>query len=75
MTSIRGVGDRWLAGETVRGVEFGFKAPVEIADGHNAGRRGTVVLLMDVGADPLYLVEMDSEPGRIRVRQSSLRPA
>jgi hypothetical protein len=75
VTGIRGVGDRWLAGEPIDGIAFGFKSAVELADGRNAGRRGTVVLLMDVSADPLYLVELGGQGGAVRVRQSSLRPA
>ncbi len=72
--SVRGVGDRWLAGEQVEGVAYGFKAKVEIADGHNAGERGMVVLLMDVRADPLYLVELPEQASPLRVRQSALKP-
>jgi hypothetical protein len=76
VTVIRGVGDRWLAGESIAGIAFGFKAAVELADGHTEGQRGTVVLLMDVSADPLYLVELvGQQGGSVRVRQSSLRAA
>jgi hypothetical protein len=75
VTAIRGVGDRWLAGERIEGINFGFKSTVEIAEGHNEGARGTVTLLMDVSANPLYLVELVGKGGSVRVRQSSLRAA
>lgn len=66
----RGLGDRWLAGEMVDGVRFEHGAAVEIASGRYAGRRGTVALLMDLGEDPLYLVDLGESA--VRVRQSDL---
>jgi hypothetical protein len=69
----RGQGDRWLAGESIAGVQFEYKASVEILDGTQAGKRGSVVVLMTLDADPLYLVALGSGEGDLRVRQSSLR--
>jgi hypothetical protein len=73
--SIRGQGDRWLAGEPVEGVQFEHHAQVEIAAGALDGRRGTVALLMSLGADPLYLVQLTGGGGDVRVRQAALRRA
>lgn len=69
----RGLGDRWLAGERVDGVAFEHGAEVEITRGRHAGQRGSVALLMDLGGDPLYLVDLGE--GAVRVRQSELRRA
>jgi hypothetical protein len=69
----RGQGDRWLAGETIPGVRFEYSASVEIIDGTRAGKRGSVMVLMTLDADPLYLVALRSGEGDVRVRQSSLR--
>ena len=69
----RGQGDRWLAGESVPGVQFEYNASVELIAGTQAGKRGFVVVLMTLDADPLYLVALGSGGGDIRVRQSSLR--
>jgi hypothetical protein len=69
---LRGVGDRWMAGERVDGVTFGPRAPVEITGGAHAGTRAVVALLADVREEPVYLVELDAG-GVARVRQSWLR--
>jgi hypothetical protein len=71
--NIRGQGDRWLAGEPIQGVQFEHNAPVEIVGGPHAGQTGSVAFLMNLDADPLYLVELGTGAGDIRVRQSSLR--
>jgi hypothetical protein len=69
----RGQGDRWLAGESIAGVQFEYNASVEIIDGTQAGKRGRVAVLMSLDADPLYLVALSTGGGDVRVRQSSLR--
>ena len=71
--TLRGQGDRWLAGEPVDGVQFEHHAAVEITGGVHAGKRGLVAFLMNLDADPLYLVALESGAGDVRVRQSSLR--
>jgi hypothetical protein len=71
--SIRGQGDRWLAGEPVDGVELEQYAPVQITSGPYAGQTGTVALLLNLQADPLYLVTLAFGAGDVRVRQSALR--
>jgi hypothetical protein len=69
---LRGVGDRWMAGETVAGVEFAVRQAVTITGGARAGERGTVLLLVDVAAEPVYFVELRAG-AVVRVRQSQLR--
>lgn len=70
-----GLGDRWLAGERLAGVAFALNDAVEVTAGRARGERGTVVLLMAVAPDPLYLVELGGGAGAARVRQADLRPA
>jgi hypothetical protein len=70
---IRGLGDRWLAGETVPGVAFAQHEPVDILVGARATERGAVVVLLGVDPEPVYLVELGSGRGEVRVRQSGLR--
>jgi len=68
-----GLGDRWLAGERIDGVAFAHNEAVEVVTGRLTGQLGTVVLLMAVSPEPLYLVATDA--GDARVRQSELRAA
>jgi hypothetical protein len=70
---IRGVGDRWLAGEPIEGVELPLHARVMITLGRHAGMTGTVAFLMNLDEDPLYLVELDAGTGDVRVRGAALR--
>jgi hypothetical protein len=72
MTEMRGLGDRWLAGEEVPGVRFAHHDAVEIATGPHAGARGTIALLIGLSPEPSYLVTLGA-PGEVRVRQSLLR--
>ena len=71
--TIRGLGDRWLAGEEVPGVAFAHNESVEILAGPHAGESGAIVLLLGIAPEPTYLVELGSARGDVRVRQSSLR--
>ena len=70
---IRGVGDRWLDGERIEGVEFSLHARVMITTGRYAGKTGTVAFLMNLDDDPLYLVELSDGTGDVRVRGAGLR--
>lgn len=70
---IRGVGDRWLAGETIPGVAFAMHASVEVTSGRFRGQGGAVILLMALASEPLYLVKLNAGAGDVRVRQSELR--
>jgi hypothetical protein len=71
---MRGIGDRWLAGETVEGVAFGHHGRVQIVGGALDGQQGWVALLMSLGGDPVYLVSL-AGGGHVRLPQSRLRPA
>ena len=68
----RGAGDRWLAGEPVDGVRFAHHDAVVVTGGRWAGRVGRVALLLTLGDDPLYLVQLAGEGAGARVRQSAL---
>jgi hypothetical protein len=63
-----------MAGEQIPGVDFGLDAAVEISEGPHAGDGGRIVILLAVRPEPLYLVELRSGTGDVRVRQSALRP-
>jgi hypothetical protein len=70
----RNLGDRWLAGDAVPGVDLARHATVFIAGGPFAGCVGSIALLLTPPPDPLYLVELRGDPGgEVRVRQSSLQ--
>ena len=75
MTPNRGVGDRWLAGERITGVEFALHDAVELVEGPSDGERGTISLLMGLSPEPSYLVTLTSARREVRVRQSGLRRA
>lgn len=68
----RGAGDRWLAGERVDGVAFVQHQAVELVGGSRDGTRGRVLLLMQLGDDPAYVVKLETGQD-VRVRQSALR--
>ena len=67
-----GVGDRWLAGETVDGVAFGPGQQVALARGPRAGERATVLLLVAVQPAPTYRVRT-AAGDELLVRQPALR--
>jgi hypothetical protein len=72
MSEMRGVGDRWLAGQEVPGVRFAHHDAVEITSGPHNGARGTIALLIGLSPEPSYLVSLGTG-GDLRVRQSLLR--
>ncbi len=71
--NIRGLGDRWLAGQAVPGVAFAQNDSVVIHVGPHAGEGGAIVMLVGVEPEPVYLIELGSGRGDVRVRQSGLR--
>lgn len=73
MAEIRGLGDRWLAGQEVPGVCFEHHDAVEIVGGPHDGSRGTIALLVGLAPEPSYLVTIGAR-GDVRVRQSFIRP-
>lgn len=64
-----------MAGEAIPGIDFGPNAAIEIVEGPHAGDGGTIIVLLAIRPEPLYLVELRSGTGDARVRQSALRPA
>lgn len=68
---MRGIGDRWLAGERVEGITFAHHDQVRIARGPHAGSTGTVALLLSTAPEPTYLVSLGAA-GDARARQSEL---
>lgn len=69
----RGLGDRWLAGEPIDGVDFAQNDAVRVRDGRHAGRLGRVLLLADAPPSAAYLVDLgDGRPAR--VAQAMLEP-
>ena len=71
--SVRGIGDRWLAGEAIEGVTFHRHDPVEIFVGRHEGQFGRIELLMDVEPEARYLVKLDEAGRLVPVNQSALR--
>jgi hypothetical protein len=71
--NLRGVGDRWLAGEKLAGVRFAQNDAVEIIAGPETGACGAIILLLGIESEPLYLIELGSGRGDRKVRQSALR--
>lgn len=72
---VRGIGDRWMAGEEIPGVNFGLNDRVEILEGPGAGEGGAIIFLVALRPEPHYLVALGSGSGDVRVRQSALRRA
>lgn len=72
MTQEPGIGDRWLAGESVPGVEYALHDAVEVVAGPFDGERGTISLLIGLTPEPAYLVTLAARRD-VRVRQSALR--
>lgn len=68
----RGIGDRWLDGESLDGVTFASRERATLARGARAGEQVTVLLLVAAHPEPLYLVRADAGD-ELHVRQSALR--
>ncbi len=73
--NLRGVGDRWLAGESIAGVTFGLHDGVDVLRGPHAGASGAIILLLALHPEPMYLVGLETGAGDVRVPQSALRLA
>jgi hypothetical protein len=72
-----GLGDRWMAGETLPGIDFAQHARVVVRAGTHAGTMGTVLLLVAVTPEPRYAVRLDDVAGApiVRLAQDALTPA
>ncbi len=69
-----GLGDRWLAGETISGISFGLGDAVTVLTGRGAGGIGRVRLLLGPPPDPRFVVEL-LDGSTVKVRQSELAHA
>lgn len=72
---MRGIGDRWLADETIDGVGFRRHDIVEIMTGKYEGEIGRIELLMDLAPEARYLVKLTSSGRMVPVAQSALQRA
>jgi hypothetical protein len=66
--------ERWMAGETLPGVDYALNDLVEVVDGAHAGERGTVITPVQFEPTLVFAVELSSGTD-IDIAQSSLRPA
>lgn len=71
--TIRGAGDRWLAGEDVPGVAFARHERVRITTGPRSGHAGRIDLLIALLPEPHYLLRL-ADGSDVRVPQSVLAP-
>jgi ribosomal protein S4E len=64
----------FLAHQPVVGVSFEHNAYVRVVDGEHAGDSGSLVSVEELGEDPVYLVELESNQDAL-VPHSCLRVA
>ena len=71
-----GLGDRWIAGEALPGIEFAQHARVVLREGPRSGATGTVLLLIAVTPEPRYAVRLDGAGAPVvKVAQAALAHA
>ena len=70
--TLRGIGDRWLAGESIDGVSFQRHDAVAISAGRHEGKTGHIELLMDVEPEARYLVKLEVDGRLVPVSESAL---
>ncbi len=66
-----GLGDRWLAGENIGGINFGPGDAVSVLTGRGAGGMGRVRVLLGPPPDPRFVVEL-LDGSTVKLRQSEL---
>lgn len=64
----------FLARRPLPGVSFGHNSAVLVVGGEHAGSAGSIVSVEQLGADPVYLVELGSGKD-VAIAQSQLRLA
>ena len=72
---LAGLGDRWMAGERIPGVDFAQHDAVQVVEGPHAGGVGRVLLLAAPPPAAAYLIELGEAGAPVRVPQAALRPA
>jgi len=64
-------GNAFLGGEALPGVRYRHNDYVRVLEGPHSGDTGSLVSLEELGTDPLYLVELESQQDAA-IRQSAL---
>lgn len=61
----------FLNRESIAGVEYQHNDYVRVTDGPHQGKHGSLVSLLDMKIEPIFLVETE-EDGDVEIRQSQL---
>ena len=61
----------FLAHQPILGVTFEHNDEVRVIAGEHKGKKGWLVAIVELGADPLYTVELETGSD-VRVRQSHM---
>lgn len=61
----------FLAHRQIPGVDFEHNEYVRIVSGDNKGKNGSLVSILELGADPMFLLELESGFD-VQVRQSEI---
>ena len=61
----------FLGGETLQGVRYQHNDYVKVISGPHSGDTGSLISIEELGTDPLYLVELESQQDAT-IRQSCL---
>ena len=72
--NIGDIGQRFLNHEPIPGVTFEHNDYVLVTAGENSGRRGSLVTVVEMDPEPVYLVEIEWG-GDVRIPQSQLKHA
>jgi hypothetical protein len=64
-------GNAFLAGDVLPGVRFRHNDYVRVISGPYSGNAGSLISVEELGADPLFLVELESQQDAL-VPQSAL---
>ncbi len=72
--NIGDIGQRFVNHEPIHGVTFEHNDYVLVTAGENSGRRGSLVTVVEMDPEPVYLVEIEWG-GDVRIPQSQLKHA
>jgi hypothetical protein len=68
----RKIVDLWMRQEEVSGASFKLNDPVEVVEGDLAGERGSLISLIELEPEPVYLVET-SDGLDVKLKESHLQ--
>ena len=71
---IADIGQRFLDHQPIPGVVFEHNDYVHVIAGESSGKRGSLVTLVEIEPEPVYLVEIEWG-GDVRIPQSQLKHA